>query len=620
VSGTLAAAQYARVVNANPLTGIAAVLGELASGRDELDTFGRSPRRHTTVPLDALAPARPRAHARLVALAESYTRPTELLVRLHGDDAELLGEQPLALPAAAALRFFHGLWRDRRIDDERFLHCIPVDAVSPAGTRLDPRRNAHLVPVASGTAVSGRPVKGVLVQDAGTVPDAGAGAGGTGYLMLVDRVEARHTVLLHDPACAGVLALRGSAADHFALLARQRGLPYLVLDGHTADEVGLRGRDGTIAFGTLLTVDLSTGVVYQGDGVLSEELDDPAASAARAVLAAHASPIPLRLNLDTPEDLTELPADVDGIGLLRTEHTLRRGGLEPALRLFLESERDQPRREALAAVTTFLSRRFARCFALAKGRPVTIRLLDFPLHELGGPLATEINPMLGLRGVRQGVRWPELYQAQIEAALEAAILVRRERVPVPTVQLMIPLVSLVEEVRLVRSWIERCRHLRDPDGQLQVQVGAMIETPAAASVADALAGCCDFLSIGSNDLTQLTLGLSREDYLPVLRSYPGSGFPDRDPFASLHPTVLRTIRDAAAMAKRARPSTAVGLCGAHAADPQVLELCRARLVDYLSVPAHQVPYVKLQAIQTLTPSRSAHAHRQGPGDRRGPPR
>jgi pyruvate,orthophosphate dikinase len=603
VSATLPAAPYARIVNANPLTGTPAVLGELASCRDELDTFGRSWRRCTTVPLAALAGERPRAHARILALAQHRTGPTEFLVRVRGDDPELLGDQPLVLPAPAALRFFHDLWKDGRIDDEQLLRALPVEALSRAGARLDPRHNAHLAPIASGTPVGGGAATGILVRDAGMVPDGGAER--LGYLMLVDRVEARHTVLLHDPGCAGVLALRGSAADHFALLARQRGLPYLVLDGHTADDAGLRGHDRTITFGTALTVDLSTGVVYEGEGVLTEQLDDPATSATRALLSAHPSPVPLRLNLDTPEDLTELPADVAGIGLLRTEHMLRRGGLDPALRRFLEPGPDAARQEALAEMARFLSREFARCFRLAQGRPVTIRLLDFPLHELGGPLATEINPMLGLRGIRQGVRWPELYLTQIEAALDAALLVRREQVPLRTLELMIPLVSLVEEVDLMRAWIERCRHARDPDGQLRVQVGAMIETPAAATTADVLAGRCDFLSIGSNDLTQLALGLSRDDYLPILASYPGGGFPDRDPFASLHRTVLSMIRAAAALAKRARPSIVVGFCGAHASDPQVLGLCRAGLVDYLSVPSHQLSRVKLQAIQSSAPAGTA---------------
>jgi pyruvate,orthophosphate dikinase len=164
---------------------------------------------------------------------------------------------------------------------------------------------------------------------------------------------------------------------------------------------------------------------------------------------------------------------------------------------------------------------------------------------------------------------------------------------------MVPLVNFVEEIRTIRRWVEQSQDAL-PGGQaVPVKVGAMVETPAAALSADSLATECDFLSFGTNDLTQFSLGLSREDYPPVLQSYRQRNLLRRDPFQSLHPTVLKIVRDAASRAKQIRPSIILGLCGAHATDPQVLELCRMGLLDYLSVPRHQLLWVKLQAIQGL---------------------
>jgi pyruvate,orthophosphate dikinase len=418
--------------------------------------------------------------------------------------------------------------------------------------------------------------------------------------VLVDRVEAHHTLLFNEPGCTGVLALRGSPADHFALMARERDFPYMVLDNHALAETGLRCPGRIIPFGTSLTVDFSTGNVYLGDGMVAWAVEDPAMVAAQQLLAGQESPVPLRLNLDTMDDIPDgLPVDATGVGLLRTEHMVRRSGMYRVLRMFLESDEAHVRQEALEHWTGFFQREFTRCFVLVRGCPVTIRLLDYPLHELGGRLATEVNPMLGMRGVRQGLQWPALYRAQIEALLQAATWVQQQGLPLHTVEIMVPLVSFVEEVYTVRRWVEQALAAL-PGGQfLPVKVGAMIETPAAALSAALLANACDFLSFGTNDLTQFSLGLSREDYPPILWNYRQHHLLQHDPFQSLHPTMIKMVRDAVGHAKQTRPAIMLGLCGAHAADPQVLELCKLGLLDYLSVPRYHFPLVKLQAIQAL---------------------
>ena len=599
--GTSVSAGYARVVNANPLTGLSALLGEFAPHRDNLETFGRPRRDRSTLPLTALLRRRPDLGRQIASHVREFTNPTECLIRFRGEPphVELLAAQPLGLSAAAALRFFHLALEAGRIGTAEFLRAVPPETLMIERARLVPGRNAHLDLVTQGTPVSGGPTKGVLVRDAREVATGGAHpTAGHGRLVLVDRVEAHHTVLLNDPDCVGVLAVRGSPADHFAVLAREKDFPYLVLDGHAATERGLRCPDRTVPFGRVLTIDFATGRLYLGDGAIDWELADPVTATVRRLLAAVDSPIPLRVNADTADDLPNgLPVGAAGIGLLRTEHVVRRGGMHLVLRRYLESEETPAGREALTDLAAFFERELVRCFALAGGLPVAVRLLDYPLHELGGDLATEVNPMLGLRGVRQGLRWPALYRAQIEAVLRAAGEIQRHGLPLADPEIMAPLVNLPSEMGVVRRWLDECRDAVPGSADIAVKVGAMVETPAAALAIEGLAAACDFLSFGTNDLTQLLFGLSREDYPATLRAYRQHALFRDDPFERLQPAVLRLVRDAAARARRVRPAIALGLCGAHAADPQALTLCEDGLLDYLSVSRHVLPRVKLVAIQ-----------------------
>jgi pyruvate,orthophosphate dikinase len=585
-------------VNANPLTGVPAVLGELAGSSEHLDTYAVSWNKLRTVPLSTLIDQQPVVYQKIVQLAQNRKVPTQFLIYFSNHELEVLKEESLTLSTACVSRFFFELLQANDIGDEQFLRSIPPEAVTQRHARLDPRHNPQLTLVAQGTAISGGPAKGILGRD----QDISRSSSGNsaGHIVLVDRIEAQHTTLLNEPSCVGVVALRGSPADHFALLAREKGFPYMVLDMHSMNDSGLCCRNKILPFGTFLTVDFSAGHVYLGDGVIGWEQDDPAIATAKQLLTTQASPIPLWLNIDTADDMGEgLPADASGIGLLRTEHMLRRGGMDEVLRQFMEPNSVQTRKEALAELVSFFHKEFTRCFTVAKGRPITFRLLDYPLHELGGGLAREVNPMLGLRGVRQGIQWPALYVTQIEAILHAAASARDQGTPVHDVGVMIPLVSFAEEVHEIRRWVEQCQnaHVRHQD--LVINVGAMIETPAAALRADVLAQACDFLSFGTNDLTQLCLGLSREDYLAMFHSYRHHNLLQHDPFGLFHPVVLQLVRDAAARVKHTCPSTMVGLCGAHAADPQALELCKLGLLDYLSLPQQLLPRVKLQAIQML---------------------
>lgn len=592
---------YALVVNADPLTGRPAVLGELAHDLAALDTFGVPWRRLKTAPLRTLRDSQPELYAEIVGVVCGHQAPAQWLLHYDAGGVRLLERTPLPLSSQVELRYFHALLAQGVIGKSDFLRAARPEALSLARASLNQHRNGHLKPVTKGVAISGGPAKGLLADSAHAAGHAGGRRGGP-FIALVDRVEGHHTALLNEPDCAGVIALRGSPADHFALMAREKNFPYMVLEAHSSNGAGLRCPDRTLPFETLLTVDFSTGQVYEGDGVINWEAADPAVETLGQVLSEYDSPIRLRLNVDSADDFVGgLPREASGVGLVRTEHMLRRGDKHATLRRFMESAGPRTGQEELAELSAFFEGEFWRLLASARGLPVAVRLLDYPLHELGGELASEVNPMLGLRGVRQGLRWPQLYALQIKALLRAATAARRQGVAVCALEIMIPLVGCVEEVRVVRRWVEHALASEAAGGEFGVKVGAMIETPAAALSAGALARECDFLSFGTNDLTQLCLGLSRDDYPPVLAAYREHGLLDEDPYRTLHPAVFRLVHDAARRAKQARPSVTLGICGAHAADPQVLKLCEAGALDYLSLPEHLLRRVKLQAIQSLTP-------------------
>jgi pyruvate,orthophosphate dikinase len=591
---------YAWIVNADPITGAPAILGEVYTTSGRGDALDNSAQQQAGIPLDSLLADQPRLYAQCVAVAQSCRAPARFLLGFDRDGAHVIKNEQLHLTPQAELHYYHEQLQANTIGDEEFLQLISPVALQHGPPHLARNGNEHLVAVTHGMPISGGVATGRLTPDELVL--TGHGEGSLGAIVLLDRVEAHHTALLHDHRCAGVLAVRGSSADHFAILAREKGFCYLALPGHVIDPMGLRVSETFVPFGTAITIDFASGRVYLGSGVIEPEADDPAVATARYLLAARPSPLPLRINVDSADDLhAGLPPDAAGIGLVRTEHMLRRGGMTDVLREFTEvdDETEPIRRTLLVHMMRFFQREFARLLAYARGLPVSVRLLDYPLHELGGRLADEVNPMLGLRGVRQGVRWPDLYCAQIDALLQAAVGLRRRGVPVAEVEITVPVVTTVDEVRLIRRWVQaRHRGQRDSEG-LRVKVGAMVETPAAVAVIDVLAHECDYLTFGTNDLTQLCLGLSREDYVPILELYFQRSLLTSDPFMRLHPSVLAFVREAACRAKAVSPDLTISLCGAQGTDPQVLELAKTGLLDYISLSRHDLGSTKLQAIRLL---------------------
>ena len=333
----------------------------------------------------------------------------------------------------------------------------------------------------------------------------------------------------------------------------------------------------------------------------------------------------VRANADTPAE-ARMARDfrVDGLGLCRTEHMFFDAERITVMREMILADDDTERQAALDKLLPMQRADFVELFEIMHGLPVTIRLLDPPLHEflpkepgdlqalaeaMHLPLAqvtarardlAEVNPMLGMRGVRLGVTLPAIYAMQARAIFEAAIAVNRAAAAPVVPEVMIPLVSAVREVELVKARIDAIAEAvqREQGVPLTYKLGVMVETPRAALRAGDLAACSAFLSFGTNDLTQMTYGLSRDDAGRFMRDYVNRGVFPEDPFHSLDLEGVGELMLIAARRGRARnPELVLGLCGEHGGDPSSVRFCRIAGFDYVSCSPFRVPIARLAAAQ-----------------------
>jgi pyruvate,orthophosphate dikinase len=442
-------------------------------------------------------------------------------------------------------------------------------------------------------------------------------------------------------AAAGVLTIRGGMTSHAAVIARGLGLPAVV--GASDLRLDLENRrlvtpDSRVLHeGALITIDGTRGQVLAGapkmvapdlGGALAELLD----------WADDARDLGVRANADTPAD-ARLARDFkcDGLGLCRTEHMFFDPARLTVMREMILADTGVERRAALDRLLPMQRADFEEIFSIMRGMPVTIRLLDPPLHEflphgeeemthlaeaMGLPVSqviarsvelAEVNPMLGKRGVRLGLTMPEIYETQARAIFEAAIAVNRDSREAVVPEVMIPLVSAYREVELVKARIDAvARAVQEEQGMtLTYSLGVMVETPRAALRAGDLAGVSDFLSFGTNDLTQMTYGLSRDDAGRFMRDYVNQGVFPEDPFHTLDVEGVGELMLIAARRGRAsNPHLKLGLCGEHGGDPSSVRFCRLAGFDYVSCSPYRVPIARLAAAQAtiLVGDAKAEAH------------
>lgn len=448
------------------------------------------------------------------------------------------------------------------------------------------------------------------------------------HVILV-RVETSPEDIHGMSVAQGILTARGGMTSHAAVVARGMGKPCVAGCGaikvsHAAKEMMVNGR--TFKEGDWLTIDGASGSVFTGrvetvSAALSGNFQEFMSWVDRY------RKLGVRANADTPHDAKVARSfGAEGIGLCRTEHMFFESDRIDAVREMILAESKQAREAALAKILPMQRADFEGIFREMDGLPVTIRLLDPPLHEflphsdeeisvLGQKINQpferlkqkveslhEFNPMLGHRGCRLGVSFPEIYLVQVRAIIEAAChLISKEKIKVIP-EIMIPLVGDYRELKFIREYCEAeiKKLLKEHKLALEYKLGTMIELPRAALTANEIAEYAEFFSFGTNDLTQTTYGLSRDDSGMFLRDYLNAKIYEKDPFVSLDPRgVGQLVTMATNLGRKVRPSLKLGICGEHGGDPASIEFCHQAGLDYVSCSPYRVPVARLAA---------AHAH------------
>jgi pyruvate, orthophosphate dikinase len=448
-----------------------------------------------------------------------------------------------------------------------------------------------------------------------------------GEAIILVRVETSPEDIHGMHAARGILTTRGGMTSHAAVVARGMGRPCVAGAGGISVDYGaqtLSAAGKTVRAGETITLDGAAGEVFVGTVAMVE----PAMSVDFATLmgwADEARTMGVRANAETPLDAeTAKKFGADGIGLCRTEHMFFDPERIGAVRQMIMASDEAGRRSALARLLPFQRDDFHKLFLIMGDLPVTIRLLDPPLHEflphadaeletvaqaLGANVETmrrraaelaEANPMLGHRGCRLGISFPEIYEMQAQAIFEGALAVAKETGRAPVPEIMIPLVGVKKELEITRAQVDRVAEdvFKVAGHRIEYTVGTMIELPRAAIVADKIAEMADFFSFGTNDLTQTVFGLSRDDAGKFLPRYVEQGVLAKDPFVSIDVEgVGEMVRLAAERGRKTKPKLKMGICGEHGGDPASIAFCQSVGLDYVSCSPYRVPVARLAAAQ-----------------------
>ncbi|MEL6291109.1 MAG: pyruvate, phosphate dikinase [Pseudomonadota bacterium] len=480
--------------------------------------------------------------------------------------------------------------------------------------------------IARGLPASPGAASGVIVFTS----DAAEAAKAAGTPCVLVRVETSPEDINGMHAAAGILTARGGMTSHAAVVARGMGRPCvsgagsLRIDG---DAGTLMVGDVTLNAGDVITIDGAMGEVLRGEVKMHQpELSGDFASIMG--WADRARRMKVRANADTPRDAQQArDFGAEGIGLCRTEHMFFEEERILAMREMICSETEGGRRSALAKILPMQRADFKSLFEIMAGLPVTIRLLDPPLHEFlphePGEQETvakaldmtvdrlkrrvselsEFNPMLGFRGCRLAIRYPEITEMQARAIFEAAVEAERSTGSRVTAEVMIPLVAFRDEFDVLANVIRATASAVEAEtgATLDYQVGTMVELPRACLRAEEIAAGKDgaeFFSFGTNDLTQTCLGLSRDDAAPILESYTGEGIFEVDPFISIDADgVGELVEIGIARGRNARADIKLGICGEHGGDPASVHFCDKVGLDYVSCSPFRVPIARLSAAQ-----------------------
>ena len=524
--------------------------------------------------------------------------------------------------AKAALKIAVEMANEGLIDQETAILRVDPQALDQLlHPTLDPEAPRDVI--AKGLPASPGAASGIIVFDAETA-ELRAERGDSVVLV---RIETSPEDIHGMHAARGILTARGGMTSHAAVVARGMGRPCVSGAGTLAiDAKAKRMRVSGREFheGDIITIDGSTGEVMAGEvATVQPELAGDFGTLME--WADKVRRLKVRTNAETPLDCrTARDFGAEGIGLCRTEHMFFDAGRITAVRQMILAEKEAGRRAALAKLLPEQRADFTSIFEIMAGLPVTIRLLDPPLHEFlpheeheFEEVATasgltveelrqraselhEFNPMLGHRGCRLGVTYPEIYEMQARAIFEAAVDVAEKSGEAPIPEVMVPLVATRRELELMKKVIDETAKavFAEKGRTVEYLVGTMIELPRAALRAGEIAEVGEFFSFGTNDLTQTTLGVSRDDAARFLSVYVEKGIYAKDPFVSLDiEGVGELIEIAAERGRKARPGIKLGICGEHGGDPASIAFCEKTGLDYVSASPYRVPIARLAAAQ-----------------------
>jgi pyruvate,orthophosphate dikinase len=486
---------------------------------------------------------------------------------------------------------------------------------------LDPKAPRDVI--AKGLPASPGAASGIAVFDSDTAEKRSE----LGDAVILVRTETSPEDIHGMHAARGILTARGGMTSHAAVVARGMGRPCVSGVGTLAIDAKAKsfrvgGRE--VREGDVITIDGSTGEVMLGS-VATIEPELVGDFATLMVWADKVRRLKVRANAETPEDCRVARGfGAEGVGLCRTEHMFFDAARITAVRQMILAEDEKGRRVALAKLLPEQRADFTQIFEIMAGLPVTIRLLDPPLHEFlphaeaefvevaraadvsidvlkrRAAELHEFNPMLGHRGCRLGVTYPEIYEMQARAIFEAAVDVAEKSGAAPIPEVMVPLVATKRELELMKAVIDKAAEavFAEKGRRIEYLVGTMIELPRAALKAGEIAEVADFFSFGTNDLTQTTLGVSRDDAGRFLSTYVEKGIYAKDPFVSLDVEgVGELIEIAAERGHKTRPGIKLGICGEHGGDPASIGFCERTGLDYVSASPYRVPIARLAAAQ-----------------------
>ncbi len=613
----------------NSQTGLPQITGRYLSqsqGRDALGVDAESiylEQDERGPSLEELAPeafAELKAHAALMRVKLRAEMQVEFVIengRVH-----ILDGVRVTRSAQAAVRIAVRLAEDGIIPPEEAVMRVDAHSLNELLHRqVDPDAKRDVI--GSGIAASPGAATGRLVF---TATEAQASKS-RGEPCILARRETSPEDVRGMHAAAGVLTEKGGMTSHAAVIGRGLGLPCIVgasslrFDSRRKQLTAPDGR--VFKSGEIITVDGTSGQVLAGEPKMTEAAEDDALTTLMGWADA-ARDIAIRANADTPADAqTARNFNAQGIGLCRTEHMFFDPGRLTVMREMIFAETSSGRAAVLARLLPMQRKDFRELFRIMEGMPVCIRLFDPPLHEflptttagqrelseaLGLPVSDvtrrveemgEYNPMLGLRGVRLGVTVPEIYDMQARAIFEATLEASRDGAPVVP-EIMIPLVSAKREVELVKARIDAVASAvkSERGADFTYRLGVMVETPRAALRADEIAVHTAFLSFGTNDLTQMTYGLSRDDAGRFMSAYVQQGVFAEDPFHVLDVDgVGELLQLGVQRGRMAKPEITLSICGEHGGNPESIAFCREAGFDYVSCSPFRVPVARLAAAQ-----------------------